>query len=351
MTTDEKYMYRCLQLARKGLGHVSPNPMVGAVIVHEGRIIGEGYHRCYGESHAEVNAIASVKDKSKLKESTIYVSLEPCSHYGKTPPCAELIVRHEIPRVVVACLDPYPSVAGRGIAILRDAGITVEVGVLENEALELNKEFITLQTKQRPYIYLKWAQSKDGFIARRDAAGKSMPVILSNPFTQLLVHKMRSETDAIMVGTNTAVLDNPQLSTRLWSGKNPVRVVLDRTGRIPQDYKLLDNTIKTIVFTEAMAEEKKQGKISFVPVRFDEQLLNEVFKILAERNIASVMVEGGSHLLQSLIDSDLWDEACVEVADAELGSGLKAPEVKGRKAKIYSWYRSNQYHLKPLQQT
>lgn len=344
-------MHRCLQLARKGLGHVSPNPMVGAVIVYRGEIIGEGYHRQYGEAHAEVNAIASVKYKTKLPESTIYVSLEPCSHHGKTPPCVDLIIQHKISRVVIAMLDPFPAVSGRGVAKLRKAGITVETGILENEAVALNKAFITLHTKHRPYICLKWAQSKDGFIARKDNEGKTVMTAISNPFTQLLVHKKRAQTDAIMIGTNTALVDNPKLTTRLWSGKNPVRIVLDRDGRIPRNSHLLDHTVKTIVFTEQFDGEMKEDKIAYIPVEFDNNLLKNVFRLLGERNITSVMVEGGSYLLQSIIGEDLWDEAYVEVADIELFNGLKAPHIKNRQDKICHWYRSVQHYLVPLQQT
>lgn len=348
---DQKYMYRCLQLARKGLRHVSPNPMVGAVIVCNGKIIGEGYHRCCGLGHAEVNAIASVKDKSKLSQSTMYVSLEPCSHYGKTPPCADLIVSYGIPRVVIASLDPYPAVSGRGVAKLRKAGITVEIGILEKEALELNKAFMTVQSKKRRYIYLKWAQSKDGFIARKNEAGEVLPTPISNSFTQLLVHKKRAESDAIMIGTNTAVTDNPQLSTRLWAGKNPVRIVFDRSARIPKTNHIFDHTIPTIVFTEVIEEEKAENNLSFIPVKFDKELLKNVFSQLAEKDITSVMVEGGSILLQNLIDQGLWDEAFVEVSDSELFSGVKSPHIVASENKVCRWYGSTQHYLRPIHQT
>lgn len=248
MTIDEKYMRRCIQLARNGICHTAPNPMVGAVIVRDGKIIGEGYHVRCGEGHAEVNAIASVKDESLLKEATIYVSLEPCSHYGKTPPCADLIIRKGIPRVVVGCVDPFSLVAGRGIQKLRDAGIEVTVGVLEKECRELIRAFITFNVKKRPYITLKWAQSADGFIdIRRD---EGAPVRLSTPLSILAVHKMRAEQKAILVGRRTALLDNPSLTVREWYGQNPLRLVIDRQLTLPPHLHLFDGSTPTLVFTE-----------------------------------------------------------------------------------------------------
>ena len=237
---ENKYMARCISLARNGIGNVAPNPMVGAVIVHQGKIIGEGYHRKYGEAHAEVNAIASVRDESLLKEATIYVSLEPCSHYGKTPPCAELIIKKQIPRVVIGCLDPFPEVSGRGVRMLCEAGVEVVTGVMEEEARELNRVFMTFQEKRRPYIYLKWAQSADGFMDRLRTNNSLPAVVLSSSETLRRVHHLRANVAAIMVGTQTALLDNPSLTVRHWAGKSPVRVVLDRTLRIPPHYHLLD---------------------------------------------------------------------------------------------------------------
>lgn len=338
-------MYRCLQLAAKGKGRVSPNPMVGAVVVYQDKIIGEGYHRCCGQPHAEVNAIASVVNKELLKNSTLYVSLEPCSHYGKTPPCVELIIKHQIPHVVVACLDPYPSVSGRGVDVLRQAGIKVDVGILEQEALELNKEFITLQVKGRPYIYLKWAQSKDGFIARKDEKGNIVPTLISNSFMKMLVHKMRAETDAIMIGTNTALVDNPQLTTRMWHGKNPVRIVIDRNGRIPENSNLFDSQAETIVFTELKAKKNSEQKASYLTVDFDGSLFENIFKPLADRGIISVMIEGGARLLQTLIDQKLWDEAYVETADCVLHDGVKAPNINGVQTETRQWSSSVQSHF------
>ncbi|MDU1890146.1 MAG: bifunctional diaminohydroxyphosphoribosylaminopyrimidine deaminase/5-amino-6-(5-phosphoribosylamino)uracil reductase RibD [Dysgonomonas sp.] len=346
MTIDERYMFRCLQLALNGKGLVSPNPMVGAVVVHDGKIIGEGYHRQYGKAHAEVNAINSVENKSLLKESTIYVSLEPCSHYGKTPPCAQLIIDNNIPRVVVACLDPYPAVSGRGIKMLKDAGIEVTTGVLEKEAWILNKTFFTAQTKNRPYIYLKWAQTEDGFIDKeRSTTDTVQPTIISNNFCRMLVHKNRAELDAIMIGTNTAINDNPSLTTRYWYGKNPVRIVLDRQGRIPSDYHLFDGNVKTIVFTEKDIYENPKKNVSFIRIAFDKHLLDNIFIELKKRNIHSILIEGGRQLLQSTIDQQLWDEAYIETAKINFGKGVKAPRIKGHILTEQNWGTSSIVHL------
>jgi diaminohydroxyphosphoribosylaminopyrimidine deaminase/5-amino-6-(5-phosphoribosylamino)uracil reductase len=345
MTIDEKYMYRCLQLATNGRGFVSPNPMVGAVVVHNNKIIGEGFHREYGKAHAEVNAIAGVKDKSLLKESTIYVSLEPCAHYGKTPPCAQLIIDNRIPRVVIACPDPFPAVAGRGVKMLQDAGIETSIGILEQEALELNKEFFTAQTKDRPYIYLKWAQTKDGFIDKARCADENpRPTPISNDFSRILVHQKRASIASIMIGTNTAVKDNPSLTTRLWHGKNQVRVVLDRQGRIPRDYAVFDGNAETIVFTEKEPSTAMRN-VTFIQVPFDKNLLNTIFSILKSRKITSVLVEGGCELLQSIVDKRLWDEAFIEVSDIVFGDGIKAPVIAGHIVNELNWGTSKHIHL------
>ena len=243
MTQDEKYISRCIQLAKNGLCNTPPNPMVGAVIVYQDRIIGEGYHIRCGEGHAEVNAIASVKDESLLRQSTLYVSLEPCSHYGKTPPCADLIIRKGIPRVVVGCVDPFSMVSGRGIQKLRDAGVDVTVGVLEQACKDLIKRFVTFNLKQRPYITLKWAQSADGFIDVLRQEGT--PVKLSSPITSMYVHKLRAEHQAILVGRKTALLDNPSLTVRDWYGKNPLRMVIDRELSLSSSLRLFDGSTPT----------------------------------------------------------------------------------------------------------
>ena len=244
-------MRRCIQLARKGEGFTKSNPLVGSIIVYKNRIIGEGYHRRFGENHAEVNAINSVKDKSLLKQSTLYVSLEPCAHHGKTPPCAELIISNKIPRVVIAIRDPNPKVSGKGVELMKNAGINVIEGILEDEARELNKLFFVNQLYTRPFIILKWAQSKDGFIDLiRDPSENNQPTIISNKLTHTIVHKFRTRVQGILVGTNTAILDNPKLTSRMWYGDNPIRIVIDRLNRLPRSLALFDGKVPTIVFTE-----------------------------------------------------------------------------------------------------
>lgn len=346
MNIDEKYMRRCFQLALLGKGYTDPNPMVGAVIVHEGKIIGEGYHRQYGKAHAEVNAIASVQNKELLKESTIYVSLEPCSHYGKTPPCAKLIIDCRIPQVVIATTDPFPQVAGGGIKMLEDAGVKVAVGILEKEAVELNKEFFTRQIKHRPYIYLKWAQSKDGFIDRvREEGDLNIPTPISNDFTKMLVHKKRAETTAIMVGTNTAINDNPSLTTRLWYGKNPLRIILDRQLRVPCSYNIYDNTAPTIIFTESVEETKTENDTMIIPIDFDNNLLTNILSALNNFKIGSVLIEGGNLLLSGFIQTGLWDEAFVEIANTEFKIGILAPEIKGHIISNENKFNAQLLHL------
>lgn len=325
MTKDEKYISRCLQLAGNGLCTTAPNPMVGAVIVHNDTIIGEGYHIRCGEGHAEVNAIRSVKDESLLKESTIYVSLEPCSHYGKTPPCADLIIRKGIPRVVVGCMDPFSLVAGRGIGKLRNAGVEVTVGVLEQKCQHLIRRFITFNTLKRPYITLKWAESADGFIDIKRTEGK--PVVLSNAYTNMLVHKRRAETGAIFVGTHTALLDDPSLSTRNWYGKNPVRLVIDKDLTLPKSLHLYDGSIKTWIYTRKSAT-PYNPLTECVRLDFTHDILPQIMEHLYDNKIQSLLVEGGSKLLQSFFDLGLWDESYVERSPACLGDGVKAPSMK-----------------------
>ena len=295
-------MRRCLQLARCGEAGAPPNPMVGAVIVCDSRIIGEGYHRRCGGPHAEVNAINSVKERDLLSRSTIYVSLEPCAHYGKTPPCADLIIETGIRRVVIGCTDPFTKVNGLGIKKLREAGCEVQVGVLEQECRELNRRFFTFHEKHRPWIILKWAQSNDGFI------GKDERVILSNALTQTLVHRLRARSGAILVGTNTALQDNPTLTTRLWPGPNPLRLTIDRNGILPPTLHLKDNSTPTVIYSHESIE--------------------EILADLYARGIQSLLVEGGAKLLQSFIDKGLWDEARIETAPLCLGQGTKAPTLK-----------------------
>lgn len=303
-------MYRCIQLAKCGETGAPPNPMVGAVVVCNGRIIGEGFHRHCGGPHAEVNAINSVTDKRLLSQSTIYVSLEPCAHYGKTPPCADLIIQSKIPRVVIGCTDPFAKVNGLGIKKLQDAGCEVKVGVLESECLELNHKFFTFHQKHRPWIILKWAQSKDGFIGACDTTNR---IQFSNALTQTLVHRLRARSGAILVGTRTAILDNPTLTTRHWTGANPLRLTIDRKGCLPENLHLLDGSTPTVIYTQESIEE----------------ILNDLYN----RNIQSLIVEGGTCLLQSFIDAGLWDEARIETSPACIGQGTVAPKLSYEKLK------------------
>ena len=321
MTTDEKYIRRCIELASNGLCNAAPNPMVGAVIVHNGKIIGEGYHAKCGEGHAEVNAIRSVKDEILLKEATIYVSLEPCSHYGKTPPCADLIISKGIPRVVVGCIDPFSQVSGRGIRKLREAGIDVTVGVLEEECKNLIRRFVTFNTQKRPYITLKWAESADGYIDINRENGS--PVVLSTPVTSMYVHKQRAEHKAILVGRRTALLDNPSLTTRNWYGKNPLRLVIDRNLTLPAELKLFDHSTPTMVFTEK--QKNSEDNLEYVALDFSKDILPQICTVLYDRKIQSLLVEGGTTLLQSFIDSELWDEIFVEHSENVLYEGVKSP--------------------------
>ena len=322
MTKDEKYIARCIQLAKNGLCNAAPNPMVGAVIVHNDTIIGEGYHIRCGEAHAEVNAVRSVKDKSLLKESTIYVSLEPCSHHGKTPPCADLIINKGIPRVVVGCQDPFSLVAGRGIAKLREAGIEVKVGVLEEECRQLIRRFVTFNTLRRPFITLKWAESADGFIDLHRTEGH--PYIFSSPLSSMLVHKRRAEHSAILVGRRTALLDNPSLTTRNWFGKNPVRMVIDKDLTLPKHLALFDGSVRTLVFTQR-EDTSNRPNVEHIRLDFKIDILPQIMEVLYKEKLQSLMVEGGSILLQSFIDAGCWDEAYIEQSDAHLKDGVKAP--------------------------
>jgi diaminohydroxyphosphoribosylaminopyrimidine deaminase/5-amino-6-(5-phosphoribosylamino)uracil reductase len=321
------YIKRCIELAKNGLGTTYPNPMVGSVIVHNGKIIGEGWHRKSGEAHAEVNAINSVKDKSLLSKATIYVSLEPCSHFGKTPPCCDLIIKHNIPDVVVGTIDPNSKVAGSGIKKLRENGVNVTVGVLEKECHELNKRFFTFHNSNRPYIILKWAQSQDGFIAP-PAKAKKGPVWVSNSFSRQLVHKWRSEEQAILVGTTTVLDDNPKLDVRDWSGNNPIRVVLDRTGKISSDYFVRDGKTKTIIITEEENLTFSENCI-YENAIFDNQLTKKIVHILHKYGIQSIIIEGGKQTLQGFIDDNLWDEARVFTGNIHLKDGTKAPILNG----------------------
>ncbi|SDX52146.1 diaminohydroxyphosphoribosylaminopyrimidine deaminase [Lutibacter oricola] len=335
MNIHEKYIKRCIELAKNGLGTTYPNPMVGSVIVVDNTIIGEGWHKKAGEPHAEVNAINSVKDKLLLKQATIYVSLEPCSHFGKTPPCANLIVDNGIKNVVIGIVDSNSKVSGRGVAHLKNNGCNVEVGVLEKECYDLNKRFFTFHNKKRPFIILKWAETKDGFIDKiRDENSENTPNWISNEFSQQYVHKMRAEEQAILVGTNTALNDNPSLTVRSWSGENPVRIVLDRTLKIPTSYNLLNDGIKTIVFSEIKDIENTNDTVIFERIDFKNNVPEQICNVLYTHEIQSVIIEGGKLTLQSFIDANLWDEAYVFTGNVLFNKGLNAPVIKKSSSEI-----------------
>lgn len=326
MNFDELYMARCLQLAYNGQANTAPNPMVGAVIVHHDTIIGEGYHRQYGEAHAEVNAIRSVRNKHLLGESTIYVSLEPCAHFGKTPPCADYIIENKIPRVVIGCRDSFDQVDGKGIQKLRKAGIEVTVGVLEKECQELNRAFFTYHCKKRPYIILKWAQSADGYIdnSQSDKDAIHHPVRFSSDETTLRVHKLRASNDAILIGRRTAEIDNPSLTTRMWPGNNPTRLIIDRKGSLDKNLEIFNSPTKTIVFTEVFRDLGSTNTEQVI-LNFNVDILPQITAYLHKQQIQRLLVEGGSATLQSFIDAGMWDEAYVETAPLMLKNGVTAP--------------------------
>ena len=329
MPQHEIYMRRCLELAQLGLGNVSPNPMVGAVIVHNDNIIGEGYHQKYGGPHAEVNAINQVINNFSnyaelLRQSTIYVSLEPCAHYGKTPPCADLIIKHQVPKVVVGCRDPFEQVNGKGIEKLQAAGIEVISGILEEECKWLNRRFFTRVQKHRPYIILKWAQTADGFFAPAD----SSQLWITGLESRKLVHQWRGEEDAILVGTNTAAIDNPQLNVRYGMGKLPKRIVIDRKLKLSKHLHVFDQSVETLVFNEIKTE--FDGKIKYIGLEDFERFVPQyILYQLYLQDIQSVIIEGGAKTLNSFIDAGLWDEARIFTGETVLNNGIKAPEVKG----------------------
>ncbi|MBN2481402.1 MAG: bifunctional diaminohydroxyphosphoribosylaminopyrimidine deaminase/5-amino-6-(5-phosphoribosylamino)uracil reductase RibD [Bacteroidales bacterium] len=323
----EHFIRRCIELAATGLGHTAPNPMVGSVIVHNNRIIGEGYHKYYGLPHAEVHALQSVTEKNFLRDSVLYVNLEPCSHMGKTPPCADLIISSGIPQVIIGMIDPNPLVAGIGVKRLKAAGIRTTVGVLEEDCVRLNRRFCTHHQKKRPYIILKWAQTKDGYIdMNREDTYPAKPEWISNPVSKLLVHKWRSEEQAILVGTNTALLDNPRLNVREWPGSSPVRMVIDRTLRLPEHLNLFDGSVKTWIFNERT--DKEEGHKRYIRLDFSNDVLNQLMDYLYENEIQSVFVEGGKKLIDSLLSKNLWDEARVITGDKSFRSGISAPDIK-----------------------
>ncbi|MCD2259288.1 bifunctional diaminohydroxyphosphoribosylaminopyrimidine deaminase/5-amino-6-(5-phosphoribosylamino)uracil reductase RibD [Psychroserpens luteolus] len=316
MTAHENYIERCIAIAKKGLGSTAPNPMVGCVIVYQNQIIGEGYTSTYGGAHAEVNAINSVKIKSLLKEATLYVTLEPCAHFGKTPPCSDLIIKHNIPNVVIGCIDDNEQVAGQGIAKLKAAGCHVIVGVLEHECKVHHKRFFTFHNKKRPYIILKWAETKDGFIAPI-SKDKKQPVWITNVSSRQLVHKWRAEEQAILVGTNTVLEDNPSLTVRDWTGNQPIRIVIDRTNKLSQDYLVFDSKAETLIISEENTD-------------FEKPLPQQIGALLHSKNINSVIIEGGAKTLQAFIDENFWDEARVFTGASIFSKGTKAPQCSGQ---------------------
>ena len=319
MNSDEIYIQRCIQLAKKALGNTYPNPMVGAVIVHNGKIIGEGFHQKAGENHAEINAINSVKDQSLLPESTIYVSLEPCAHFGKTPPCSLKLKEIGFKKVVVGCRDSHEKVAGKGIEILKNAGIEVQSGILEKECRALNKRFFCFHEKKRPYIILKWAESKDGFLDK-----DFQPTQIGNSLTKQFVHQLRSEEHAILVGTNTALVDNPSLTVREVEGKNPTRILIDFELKVPSNFKILNNEAPTLLFNSIKNEEI--GNLKFIKIE-KENFLENLLKKLHEEQIQSVIIEGGSYTLQKFINAHLWDEAIIiKNENLIVEHGTKAPK-------------------------
>jgi diaminohydroxyphosphoribosylaminopyrimidine deaminase/5-amino-6-(5-phosphoribosylamino)uracil reductase len=320
--SDNQLMSRCFDLALNGLGSVSPNPLVGCVIVHNNTIIGEGWHQRYGGPHAEVNAIASVSDRSLLSSSTVYVNLEPCSHHGKTPPCADMLVEHRVKKVVISNVDSNELVSGKGIEKLRNANIEVITGVLENEGRYLNRRFFTFIEKHRPYVILKWAQTSDGFISRNS----NEATWISNGLSKKLVHRWRSEEDAFLVGTQTAATDNPQLNVREWTGRNPVRVVIDRSLRLDRSLHLFDGTHPTICYNNIKDEELRDQDLIYVKT----ESLKDILKDLYRRKIQSVVVEGGAKTLDLFISASLWDEARVFSSKIKFGEGLKAPNMNSR---------------------
>ncbi|MFK7780828.1 bifunctional diaminohydroxyphosphoribosylaminopyrimidine deaminase/5-amino-6-(5-phosphoribosylamino)uracil reductase RibD [Psychroserpens sp.] len=316
MTIDETYIRRCITIAKNGLGSTAPNPMVGSIVVYNNQIIGEGFTSSYGGNHAEVNAINSVSNKNLLKEATLYVTLEPCSHHGKTPPCSDLIITYQIPNVVIGCIDDNPEVNGKGIAKLRASGCNVKVGVLESECKSHHKRFFTFHNKKRPYIILKWAETQDGFIAPITKE-KAEPIWITNAYSRQLVHKWRAEEQAILVGTNTVRDDNPSLNVRDWTGVHPVRVVIDRKKTLTQGHKVFDSKNETITISEN-------------EVNFNKPLAKEICTFLYLKEINSIIIEGGAQTLQTFIDENLWDEARIFKGTSTFKKGIKAPQFSGK---------------------
>jgi len=346
LSTHEKYIQRCLHIAKNGLGSTAPNPMVGCAVVHNNKIIGEGYTSPYGGNHAEVNAINSIKNKELLKDSTLYVTLEPCAHFGKTPPCSDLIIKYKIPKVIIGCMDDNEQVAGKGIAKLKASGCQVTVGILETECKAHHKRFFTFHNKKRPYIILKWAETNDGFIAPK-TKDKKAPVWITNTFSRQLVHKWRAEEQAILVGTNTVLEDNPSLTVRDWTGVNPVRVILDRELKLSKEHAVFNSESDAIIFFENKTSltkpyETETGWTIHPPnsnspnglcLNLDWTKKNKIAQQICEglynTNINSVIIEGGAKTLQTFINENLWDEARVFTGNSTFKNGIKAPKCSG----------------------
>jgi diaminohydroxyphosphoribosylaminopyrimidine deaminase/5-amino-6-(5-phosphoribosylamino)uracil reductase len=331
---DEKYMQRAIELAKLGIGSVSPNPQVGCVIVHNNKIIGEGWHQEFGGPHAEINALNSVTNKKLLKESTLYVTLEPCSHFGKTPPCAQALIDHGIKKVVIGISDPNPIVSGKGMKLLNDAGIEVVTDILKNECADLNKRYFTYINEKRPYVILKWAQTNDGFIApdKNELSETEFEnqKQISATTVQKITHMWRTHEDAFMVGTNTALVDNPKLNVRHWQGRNPKRVVLDLNNRLPKSLHLFDSTQPTFVFVYEEHQTESTHNITYIPISSTKNLVTQILTELYKHHIQSLVIEGGSQILQTFIDSNVWDEAIIIEAPHQLTKGIKAPTLVGK---------------------
>ncbi|WP_308992115.1 bifunctional diaminohydroxyphosphoribosylaminopyrimidine deaminase/5-amino-6-(5-phosphoribosylamino)uracil reductase RibD [Mariniflexile litorale] len=332
MSNHETYIKRCIEIAKNGLGTTRPNPMVGSLIVYNDKIIGEGFTSTYGGNHAEVNAINSVKDKSLLKDATIYVTLEPCSHYGKTPPCSDLIIKHQIPNVVIGCIDDNIQVAGKGIEKLKKADCNLIVGVLENECKDHHKRFFTFHNKKRPYIILKWAETSDGFIAP-ETKNEQKPVWITNEYSRQLVHKWRTEEQAILVGTHTVLQDNPSLTVRDWTGQNPIRIVLDKDEKLPKDMNVFNKQAETIVIGSKIHNQKpKTQNLNLEVINWDlkTSIAKQICDCLYKHSINSIIIEGGAKTLQTFIDENLWDEARVFTGTTQFKNGVKAPTFSGK---------------------
>lgn len=333
-TIDEQFMARCIQIAQNGLGSTYPNPFVGSIIVYNGKIIGEGFTSKYGGPHAEVNAVNSVKDQSILNESTLYVTLEPCSHYGKTPPCCDLVIAKNFKRVVIGTLDPFAEVNGQGYLRLLENGIDVTLGVLEKECIELNRRFITYHQEKRPYIILKWAQTQDGFMGHND-----VQKWITNKFSKQIVHQWRTEEQAIIVGKKTALVDNPQLNTRYWEGKNPLRLTIDKNLAIPRDFHLYDQSTPTVIFNAI--EDSEIENLKLVKLDFNGNIIPDILDYLYLNNFQSLIVEGGNDTIEKFIQMNLWDEARILTSDSFWNEGILAPKVRGKRVNQFSVLNDN----------